>query len=290
MGADVGVAGAHQGPPGRGRSAPRPGVRGPRRALRVARRARPVRRARGPRDEGAHRTDAREQRATRRESSSAATAASATSSSRCSSSNSCTGATTSRFAPGPRSTRSSSSPAGGYVTIADARQLDEAYVWLRTVEHRLQLVDEHQTHTLPVERRSANAPRTRCSASAIGPARRRSSNSTREHQRHQAIVRAIHEKLFFAPLLDTLAGVGALSMDAAQERLTAFGFRDIEQNARRARRAHRRAHPPVPRHAAAAARDARLAVGGARSRPRPARAPAPDRGLQPELDARPPIP
>src|SRR6185312_15665960 len=26
---------------------------------------------------------------------------------------------------------------GGYVTISDARQLDEAYVWLRTVEHRL---------------------------------------------------------------------------------------------------------------------------------------------------------
>src|SRR5439155_545141 len=41
--------------------------------------------------------------------------------------------------------------AGGYVTIPDARQLDEAYVWLRTVEHRPQLVDEHQTHTLPAD-------------------------------------------------------------------------------------------------------------------------------------------
>ena len=41
-------------------------------------------------------------------------------------------------------------------------------------------------------------------------------SSTREHQRHQAVVRSIHEKLFFAPLLDTLAGVGALSIEAAR--------------------------------------------------------------------------
>jgi len=39
-------------------------------------------------------------------------------------------------------------------------------------------------------------------------------------------VRAIHERLFFAPLLDTLAGHGPLSADAAEERLAAFGFVD----------------------------------------------------------------
>ena len=117
---------------------------------------------------------------------------------------------------------------GGYVTKADARQLDAAYVWLRTVEHRLQLVDEHQTHTLPVnvEARTHLARvlgfRDRTNTSAL-------EQLDAQHQRHQAIVRAIHEKLFFAPLLDTLAGIGALSMEAAQERLTAFGFRDIAQ-------------------------------------------------------------
>jgi glutamate-ammonia-ligase adenylyltransferase len=42
-------------------------------------------------------------------------------------------------------------------------------------------------------------------------------------------VRSIHEKLFFAPLLDTLAGAGPLSLAAAEERLAAFGFRDVEQ-------------------------------------------------------------
>ena len=101
-------------------------------------------------------------------------------------------------------------------------------MWLRTVEHRLQLVDEHQTHTLPADADARThlarvlGFRDRAGASAL-------EQLDAEHQRHQAIVRTIHEKLFFAPLLDTLAGVGALSMDAAQERLTAFGFRDVEQ-------------------------------------------------------------
>ena len=37
-------------------------------------------------------------------------------------------------------------------------------------------------------------------------------------------MRAIHEKLFFAPVLDTLAGTGPLPEAAAEERLAAFGF------------------------------------------------------------------
>ena len=118
--------------------------------------------------------------------------------------------------------------AGGYVTITDHRQLAEAYTWLRTVEHRLQLVDEHQTHTVP----SDVTARTHL-ARVLGFRDQRGTSALAhfdlERQRHQAIVRSIHERLFFAPLLETLAGVGALSMDAAQERLTAFGFPDIER-------------------------------------------------------------
>src|SRR5207244_2127994 len=37
---------------------------------------------------------------------------------------------------------------GGYMEPPDARRLAEAYTFLRTVEHRLQLRDEQQTHTL----------------------------------------------------------------------------------------------------------------------------------------------
>ena len=39
--------------------------------------------------------------------------------------------------------------AGGYVERRDVGRLGDAYVFLRTVEHRLQLRDERQTHTLP---------------------------------------------------------------------------------------------------------------------------------------------
>ncbi|HEX5095736.1 MAG TPA: bifunctional glutamine-synthetase adenylyltransferase/deadenyltransferase, partial [Acidimicrobiia bacterium] len=48
-------------------------------------------------------------------------------------------------------------------------------------------------------------------------------------QMHLAVVRSIHEKLYFAPLLDTLAGAGPLSPAAVEERLAAFGFTDVEQ-------------------------------------------------------------
>ncbi len=117
---------------------------------------------------------------------------------------------------------------GGYITVPDARQLDEAYVWLRTVEHRLQLVDEHQTHTLPTDDR-ARTHLARVLGYRDKPGAGAVDQLDAQHQQHQRIVRSIHEKLFFAPLLETLAGVGALSMEAAQERLTAFGFRDMAQ-------------------------------------------------------------
>jgi glutamate-ammonia-ligase adenylyltransferase len=115
----------------------------------------------------------------------------------------------------------------GYITTTDANQLDDAYVWLRTVEHRLQLVDEHQTHTIPTD---VNA-RTHL-ARVLGfrdtpnePAVERFDD---EMRRHQTMVRSIHERLFFAPLLDTLAGVGVLPEAAAEERLRAFGFGDVD--------------------------------------------------------------
>jgi len=48
-----------------------------------------------------------------------------------------------------------------------------------------------------------------------------------EHRAQQARVRSIHERLFFAPLLDTLAGAGPLTVEAVEERLAAFGFVDV---------------------------------------------------------------
>ena len=41
--------------------------------------------------------------------------------------------------------------AAGRLPAETARQLRDAYRWLRTVEHRLQMVDDAQTHTLPAD-------------------------------------------------------------------------------------------------------------------------------------------
>jgi [glutamine synthetase] adenylyltransferase / [glutamine synthetase]-adenylyl-L-tyrosine phosphorylase len=116
----------------------------------------------------------------------------------------------------------------GYVEEDDARRLARAYRSLRTVEHRLQLWDEQQTHTLP----SDVATRTRL-ARVLGYRDRPDAYALEQfdanHRAQQAIVRSIHEKLFFAPLLEALAGTGPLPLEAAEERLIAFGFTDVTQ-------------------------------------------------------------
>lgn len=117
--------------------------------------------------------------------------------------------------------------AGGYVERRDVGRLGDAYVFLRTVEHRLQLREEQQTHTLPTDPGEATLL-----ARVLGyrdqPRATALEAFLAEYRSHQAAVRAIHERLFFAPLLDTLAGHGPLSDAAAQERLAAFGFVDAE--------------------------------------------------------------
>jgi glutamate-ammonia-ligase adenylyltransferase len=117
---------------------------------------------------------------------------------------------------------------GGYVERADAERLDRAYQFLRTVEHRLQLYDEQQTHLIP----SDEAARVRL-ARVLGyrdsPERTALERFEAEHRAHQRAVRSIHEHLFFAPLLETLAGAGPLSPEAAEERLAAFGFTDVQR-------------------------------------------------------------
>ncbi len=128
--------------------------------------------------------------------------------------------------------------AAGYVDPADASDLERAYRFLRTVEHRLQLVEEAQVHTVPAgsEARSQLARVMGCTDSPRA--------SGLEHfdkllARHQATVRSIHERLFFRPLLESFsyqpAGrateTEAPQMDTAtaRERLAAFGFRDAER-------------------------------------------------------------
>ena len=169
---------------------------------------------------------------------------------------------------------------GGYVDRPDVERLDRAYRFLRDVEHRIQLYDEQQTHTIPSEI-TARTRLARVLGYRDSPERTALERFAGEHREHQRAVRSIHERLFFAPLLETLAGTGPLSSQAAEERLAAFGFTDVERTRAAVARAGGRPDPSLPPDAGAAPGDPRMALGDAGSRSGAAPAPPAGRGSRP---------
>jgi glutamate-ammonia-ligase adenylyltransferase len=115
--------------------------------------------------------------------------------------------------------------AGGYVGRADAVQLDDAYRFLRSMEHRIQLYRLRRTHLVPVD--EADLRRL---GRSLGLRADPVAELTREWKRHTSVVRRLHEKLFYRPLLDAVAqlapGESRLSPEAARERLVALGYAD----------------------------------------------------------------
>lgn len=123
---------------------------------------------------------------------------------------------------------------GGYVADEDATAFTDAYRTLRQVEHRLQLANERRTHTIPED-----PQRQERLARSLGyrplpdaPAR---DEFMRDLRGVQGVVRGLHAKLFYRPLLESHAAVTAddaelarpvLDDDAARERLRALGFRN----------------------------------------------------------------
>ncbi|HEX6395029.1 MAG TPA: bifunctional [glutamine synthetase] adenylyltransferase/[glutamine synthetase]-adenylyl-L-tyrosine phosphorylase [Acidimicrobiales bacterium] len=120
--------------------------------------------------------------------------------------------------------------AGGYVDAGDAASLENAYIFLRTVEHRLQLEEDQQVHALPPAKQSRSRL-ARVLGYRDAPSRTALAEFEEDLRRHQLIVRAIHERLFFRPLLEAFASVptraaGTLPAEAIETRLKAFGFAD----------------------------------------------------------------
>jgi len=118
--------------------------------------------------------------------------------------------------------------AGGYVDAADAATLAGSYRFLRRVEHALQLEDQRQTHSLPEpghDRRRLARVLGFSGSPAAGP----TEAFDVELARRRREVRAVHERLWFRPLLDALSGAGTLDPEAAADRLEAFGFTDLER-------------------------------------------------------------
>ncbi|MFJ9124830.1 bifunctional [glutamine synthetase] adenylyltransferase/[glutamine synthetase]-adenylyl-L-tyrosine phosphorylase [Streptomyces sp. NPDC102340] len=114
---------------------------------------------------------------------------------------------------------------GGYVGRVDAVQLDDAYRFLRTLEHRIQLYKLRRTHLVPED----DADLRRIGRS-MGMRTEPITDLKRAWRRHTSVVRRLHEKLFYRPLLDAVAqlapGETRLRADAARERLVALGYAD----------------------------------------------------------------
>ncbi|MFJ3701984.1 MULTISPECIES: bifunctional [glutamine synthetase] adenylyltransferase/[glutamine synthetase]-adenylyl-L-tyrosine phosphorylase [Streptomyces] len=114
---------------------------------------------------------------------------------------------------------------GGYVGRADAAQMDEAYRFLRAMEHRIQLYRLRRTHMVPED--EADLRRL---GRSLGLRTDPVAELNRAWRRHASVVRRLHEKLFYRPLLDAVAqlapGESRLSAKAAGVRLEALGYAD----------------------------------------------------------------
>jgi len=125
---------------------------------------------------------------------------------------------------------------GGYVGREDAVHLADAYRFLRTLEHRIQLFRLERTHTMPDDP-AALRRIGRSMGWAIDPA----GELGKAWRGHAREVRRLHEKLFYRPLLVAVARLDEssaaavpsgtepgprLSTEAARARLEALGYAD----------------------------------------------------------------
>ncbi|KJY45556.1 glutamate-ammonia-ligase adenylyltransferase, partial [Streptomyces sp. NRRL S-444] len=115
--------------------------------------------------------------------------------------------------------------AGGYVGRTDAAQLNDAYRFLRAMEHRIQLYRLRRTHLVPED--EADLRRL---GRSLGLRTEPVAELNKAWRRHASVVRRLHEKLFYRPLLDAVAqlapGETRLSPRAAGQRLEALGYAD----------------------------------------------------------------
>ncbi|MGW5707124.1 bifunctional [glutamine synthetase] adenylyltransferase/[glutamine synthetase]-adenylyl-L-tyrosine phosphorylase [Amycolatopsis japonica] len=118
---------------------------------------------------------------------------------------------------------------GGYVGRKDAAELASSYEFLRTIEHRLQLRRLRRTHLFPAAS-DVSELRTIARASGVRPARGKSEGDVlvAEFRRHLQSIRRLHEKLFYRPLLQSVANVPTealrLTTKQAESRLAALGY------------------------------------------------------------------
>ncbi|MDQ4130137.1 MAG: bifunctional glutamine-synthetase adenylyltransferase/deadenyltransferase, partial [Actinomycetota bacterium] len=106
---------------------------------------------------------------------------------------------------------------GGYVANDDAATFADAYRWLRSIEHRLQLSAERRTHTLPSDPQQLERLARSLGYRADGQRPAREAFLARLRA-VQGEVRNLHAKLFYRPLLEMHARVPASDAAIVRER------------------------------------------------------------------------
>ncbi|TCC65814.1 bifunctional [glutamine synthetase] adenylyltransferase/[glutamine synthetase]-adenylyl-L-tyrosine phosphorylase [Kribbella pittospori] len=115
--------------------------------------------------------------------------------------------------------------ANGYVGRTNGAVLADAYRFLRSMEHRIQLYRLRRTHQVPDD--EADLRRL---GRSLGFTKNPVSDLTAAWKKHALEVRRLHEKLFYRPLLAAVARIPGvevrLTPEAAKQRLTALGYAD----------------------------------------------------------------
>ncbi|WP_328998518.1 bifunctional [glutamine synthetase] adenylyltransferase/[glutamine synthetase]-adenylyl-L-tyrosine phosphorylase [Kribbella sp. NBC_00709] len=113
----------------------------------------------------------------------------------------------------------------GYVGRTDGAVLADAYRFLRSMEHRIQLYRLRRTHQVPDD--EADLRRL---GRSLGFTKNPVADLTAAWKKHALEVRRLHEKLFYRPLLAAVARIPGdevrLTPEAAKQRLTALGYAD----------------------------------------------------------------
>ena len=122
---------------------------------------------------------------------------------------------------------------GGYIAEEDAAGLSVAYRWLRSVEHRLQLRQERRVRKLPADD-TARGEIARAMGFSDGGFESALDRFDSVHESVLADVRGRFEKLFYRPMIESLAEGGGtrLSEEALEDRLRVLGYRDVKRAAR----------------------------------------------------------
>jgi glutamate-ammonia-ligase adenylyltransferase len=113
---------------------------------------------------------------------------------------------------------------GGYIGRSEANEFASHYRFLRLLEHRIQMSEMRRTHLMPT-----SEPKRRALARAVD-LKLNAESLIQKWESVKVDVRALHQKIFYRPLLSAVSKLGdeslSLSTDQVRDRLHAIGFGD----------------------------------------------------------------